>query len=115
MTPWAFAKGQSKTSLSINPGISHLTTLTVMNETEMRHSQNKDKWRPGMKWFTMCSSRCVVGTFLAVIAITMFLFLQNAYSAAGAVAIGVLGLVTIAISKRCGIVHPVPYHNPVTK
>ncbi len=45
-------------------------------------------------------SRFIVGVVLVVIAASMFLFVRADYSTAGAIAIGVLGLVSIAISKR---------------
>ena len=45
-------------------------------------------------------SRFIVGIILVVIAVLMFLFGKGDYSTAGAIAIGVLGLVSIAISRR---------------
>jgi O-antigen ligase len=45
-------------------------------------------------------SRFIVGLVLVVIAGLMFLFAKGTYSTAGAIAIGVLGLVSIAISRR---------------
>lgn len=45
-------------------------------------------------------SRLIVGIVLVVIAVIMFLFLHSVYSTAGAVAIGVLGLVSITISRK---------------
>jgi len=45
-------------------------------------------------------SRFIVGTSLVVIAVLMFLFTKGNYSTAGAIAIAVLGLVSIAISRR---------------
>jgi O-antigen ligase len=45
-------------------------------------------------------SRFIVGVILIVVAIVMFLFLGGQVSTAGAVAILVLGLVSIAISRR---------------
>jgi hypothetical protein len=45
-------------------------------------------------------SRLIVGIILIVIAVLMFLFVEGDYSTAGAIAIGVLGLVSIAISRR---------------
>ena len=45
-------------------------------------------------------SRFIVGIILVVIAILMFLFGKGNYSTAGAIGIGVLGLVSIAISRR---------------
>jgi len=43
-------------------------------------------------------SRLIVGIILIVIAVLMFL-LPNDYSTAGAIALGVLGLVSVAISR----------------
>jgi hypothetical protein len=45
-------------------------------------------------------SRFIVGIVLVVIAVMMFLFAKGGYSTSGAVAIGVLGLTSIAISRR---------------
>jgi hypothetical protein len=45
-------------------------------------------------------SRFIVGIILIVIAVLMFLFAEWDYSTAGAIGIGILGLVSIAISKR---------------
>ncbi len=45
-------------------------------------------------------SRFIVGIILVIIAVLMFLFAQGDYSTAGAIALGVLGLVSIAISRR---------------
>jgi hypothetical protein len=45
-------------------------------------------------------SRLVVGIVLIVVAVLMFLFLEGGYATAGAIGIGILGLVSIAISRR---------------
>jgi len=45
-------------------------------------------------------SRFIVGIVLVVIAVLMFLFAKGDYSTAGAIGIGVLGLISIAISRR---------------
>jgi hypothetical protein len=45
-------------------------------------------------------SRLIVGIILVVIAVLMFVFLRDRYSTAGAIAIGILGLVSIAIARR---------------
>jgi hypothetical protein len=45
-------------------------------------------------------SRFIVGIILIVIAVLMFLFAEWDYSTAGAIGIGILGLVSIAISRR---------------
>jgi hypothetical protein len=52
----------------------------------------------GSSWLN--KSRLLVGIILVVIAVLMFLFVEGEYSTAGAIAIGVLGLVSIAISRR---------------
>jgi len=44
--------------------------------------------------------RFMVGVVLVIVAALMFLFLRADYSTAGAIAIGTLGLVSIAISRR---------------
>lgn len=44
-------------------------------------------------------SRFLVGVILIVIAAAMFLFVKE-YSAAGVIAIALLGLISIAISRR---------------
>jgi hypothetical protein len=48
----------------------------------------------------LSKSRFIVGIALIVIAVLMFLFVKWDYSTAGAIAIGVLGLTSIAISRR---------------
>lgn len=53
-----------------------------------------------MKSSQLNKSRVIVGIILIVIAVLMFLFVKGAYSTAGAIGIGVLGLVIIAISRR---------------
>jgi len=53
-----------------------------------------------MKGSQLDKSRFIVGTILIVIAVLMFLFVKGDYSTAGAIGIGVLGLVSIAISRR---------------
>ena len=53
-----------------------------------------------MKSPQLNKSRFIVGIILVVIAVLMFLFVKGDYSSAGAIAIGVLGLVSIAISRR---------------
>lgn len=45
-------------------------------------------------------SRFIVGIVLVVLAVLMFVFLRDSFSTAGAIAIGILGLVSIAISRR---------------
>ena len=51
-----------------------------------------------MKSSNLNKARFVVGIILVVMAVLMFLFTD--YSTAGAVAIGVIGLVSIGISRR---------------
>jgi hypothetical protein len=46
------------------------------------------------------ASRFIVGLILVVISVLMFLFANGDYSTAGAIGLGVLGLVSIAISRR---------------
>jgi len=48
----------------------------------------------------MNKSRLIVGIVLVVIAALIFLFAKGNYSTAGAIGIGVLGLISIAISRR---------------
>jgi hypothetical protein len=45
-------------------------------------------------------SRFIMGLILILIAVLMFVFLRDTYSTAGAIAIGVLGLVSVAISRK---------------
>lgn len=45
-------------------------------------------------------SRLIVGIILMVVAVLMFIANGGAFATAGAIAIGVLGLVSIAISRR---------------
>jgi cell division protein FtsW (lipid II flippase) len=56
--------------------------------------------RSEMKSSQLSRSRFIVGIVLVVIAVLMFLFAQGDYSTAGAIGIGVLGLISIAISRR---------------
>jgi len=53
-----------------------------------------------MKGSQLNKSRFIVGIVLVIIAVLMFLFAQGDYSTAGAIGIGVLGLISIAISRR---------------
>lgn len=53
-----------------------------------------------MKSSQLNKSRFIVGIVLVVIAASMFLFTKGDYSTAGAIGIGILGLVSIAISRR---------------
>jgi hypothetical protein len=45
-------------------------------------------------------SRFIVGIILVVIAGLIFVFAKGDYSTAGAIGLGILGLVSIAISRR---------------
>jgi hypothetical protein len=51
-----------------------------------------------MKWTKLGLSRLIVGILLVVIAVLMFLFSE--ITTAGIIGIGVLGLISIAISKK---------------
>ncbi len=53
-----------------------------------------------MKSPQLNKSRFIVGIVLVVIAVLMFLFVKGDYSTAGVIAIGVLGLISIAISRK---------------
>ena len=53
-----------------------------------------------MKNSQLNQSRFIVGLILVAIAALMFLFTKGDYSTAGATGLGVLGLVSIAISRR---------------
>ena len=48
----------------------------------------------------MRRSRFIVGLILIGIAVLIFLFAKGAYSTPGAIAIGVVGLLSVAISRR---------------
>lgn len=48
----------------------------------------------------MNKSRFIVGIILVVIAVLMLLFVKGDYAIAGVIAIGLLGLISIAISRR---------------
>jgi hypothetical protein len=56
--------------------------------------------RSRMKGSQLNKSRFIVGIILVTIAVLMFLFVKEDHSTTGAIAIGVLGLVSIAISRR---------------
>jgi hypothetical protein len=45
-------------------------------------------------------SRFIVGLILVAVAVLMFLSTEGDYATAGAVAIGILGLTSMAISRR---------------
>jgi len=45
-------------------------------------------------------SRFILGIILIVIAIILFLFPKGGYSTAGAIAIGILGLISVAIPRK---------------
>lgn len=53
-----------------------------------------------MKSSPLNLSRFVVGLILVTVAVLMFLFAEGDYATAGAIACGVLGLVSIAISRK---------------
>lgn len=46
------------------------------------------------------TSRLIVGIVLVLVAGLLFVFAQGDYSTAGGVALGILGLISIAISRR---------------
>ncbi len=48
----------------------------------------------------MQKSRLIVGLILIAVAVTMFVFGKGSYSTSGVIAIGVLGLLSIAISRK---------------
>jgi hypothetical protein len=52
-----------------------------------------------MNNFRLNKSRFIVGVALVIIAVLMFLFARGDYATAGAIGIGVLGLISIAISR----------------
>ena len=53
-----------------------------------------------MKSSRLSKSRFLVGIVLIFVAALMLVFGEGVYSTAGAIGIGVLGLVSIAISRR---------------
>lgn len=53
-----------------------------------------------MKSSQLSKSRFIVGLILVTIAVLMFLFGKGDYATAGSIAIGVLGLASIVISRR---------------
>jgi len=48
----------------------------------------------------MQKSRLIVGLILVAAAVLMFVFAKESFSTAGVIAIGVLGLLSIAISRK---------------
>ena len=60
-----------------------------------------------MKSSQLNKSRFIVGLILVVTAVLILLFTKGDYSTAGAIALGVLGLVSIAISRRRWVAHAV--------
>jgi hypothetical protein len=55
---------------------------------------------PQVRRTDMQKSRLIVGLILIAAAVLLFVFGKGSYSTAGVVALGVLGLVSIAISRR---------------
>lgn len=53
-----------------------------------------------MKNSQLNRSRFIVGLILVAIAVLMFLFTEGDYSTSGTIGLGVLGLISIAISRR---------------
>jgi hypothetical protein len=53
-----------------------------------------------MKCFQLNRSRFVMGIILVAMAILMLLFAAGDYATVGAIGIGILGLISIAISRR---------------
>lgn len=53
-----------------------------------------------MKASQLSKSRFIVGIVLMVIAVLLLLYPMGTYSTAGGIGIGVLGLISIAISRR---------------
>lgn len=53
-----------------------------------------------MKNSGLNKSRFIVGLVLVGVAVLMFLFGKGEYSTAGAIGIGVLGLISVAVSRR---------------
>lgn len=51
-----------------------------------------------MKWTKLGLSRLIVGILLIAIAVLMFLFTE--LTTAGIIAIGILGLISVAISRK---------------
>lgn len=48
----------------------------------------------------MKTSRLIVGLILVIAAALLFLLGQGAYAASGAIALGILGLVSMAVSRK---------------
>jgi uncharacterized membrane protein len=53
-----------------------------------------------MESTTLNRSRLIVGLILILVAVMMFVLGESRFSTAGAVALGILGLISIAISRR---------------
>jgi hypothetical protein len=53
-----------------------------------------------VKRWNMKTSRLIVGLLLVVVAVLLLLLGEGAYATSGAIAFGVLGLVSLAISRR---------------
>jgi hypothetical protein len=53
-----------------------------------------------MRRSRLSQSRLIIGIILVGSAVLMFLFAKGSYATAGMIALGVLGLVSIAISRR---------------
>jgi hypothetical protein len=53
-----------------------------------------------MKESQLNKSRLVLGIILVVLAVVMFLFVEGYYATPGSIGIGLLGLISIANSRR---------------
>ena len=57
-------------------------------------------WMVNLKRSRLNQSRFIIGIILVIIAALMLLFAHYSYATAGVIAIAVLGLVSIAISRK---------------
>ncbi|MEK7324988.1 MAG: hypothetical protein AAB217_06995 [Chloroflexota bacterium] len=80
--------------------VPRLVKESGLRQTERVKAQAANPRRSEMKSSQLNKSRFVIGIVLVVIAVLMFLFAKGDYSTAGAIGIGVLGLISIAISRR---------------
>jgi len=77
-----------------------LQGYTPVAGTEYIHNWAANQGRSKMKSPQLSKSRFIVGVLLVVVAVLMFLFVKNDYSIAGSIPLGVLDMISIAISRR---------------
>lgn len=82
------------------PAVALLTAHSSVPDADDFIIQGGQLRRSQMKSSQLNKSRFIVGLILVAVAVLMLLFVKGDYSTTGAIGLGVLGLVSIAISRR---------------